>query len=138
MPADPPFGLSFHEELALLVAAGVSPINTIIGGTSLAASTYRLYGRGAIRIGMRADLVLLSSDPTVDITNSRSIQSAWVGGIETTLLLDGDPIPIERLDHKQDSILWHIISGNGTLTRTEFRLPRYLGFSHFVEQVYIK
>lgn len=100
MPADPRFGLSFHEELALLVAAGVSPINAIIGGTSLTASTYRLYSRGAIRIGMRADLVLLSADPTVDITNSRSIQSAWVGGIEMTLLLDGDPIPIERLNHK--------------------------------------
>ncbi len=83
VPANPPFGLSLHEELALLVAAGVSPVDAIRGATSLAASSYRLYDRGAIRAGLRADLVLLSADPTVEITNSRTIQRVWVGGIET-------------------------------------------------------
>jgi imidazolonepropionase-like amidohydrolase len=83
LPTHPPFGLSYHEEPALLVAAGLSPVDAIIGGTSLAASAYRLYGRGSIAIGMRADLVLLSANPTVDIRNSRLIQRVWVGGIET-------------------------------------------------------
>ena len=57
VPANPPFGMSFHEELQLLVAAGVSPLNAIQGATSLAASTFRLYDRGAIATGLRADLV---------------------------------------------------------------------------------
>jgi imidazolonepropionase-like amidohydrolase len=83
VPANPPFGLSIHEELALLVAAGVSPINAIRGATSLAASTFRLYDRGSITPGLRADLVLLSADPTVDISNSRSIERVWIQGVET-------------------------------------------------------
>jgi hypothetical protein len=28
------------------------------------------------------DLVLLSADPTVDIRNSRSIETVWINGIE--------------------------------------------------------
>jgi imidazolonepropionase-like amidohydrolase len=76
IPANPPFGLE------LLVAAGVSPVDAIRGATSLAASTYRLYDRGCIATGLRADLVLLSADPTVDIRNSRSIKTVWINGIE--------------------------------------------------------
>ena len=83
VPANPPFGLSMHEELALLVAAGVSKVDAIRGATSLAASTFRLYDRGSIAPGLRADLVLLSADPTADIGNSRSIERVWVKGEET-------------------------------------------------------
>jgi imidazolonepropionase-like amidohydrolase len=82
VPANPPFGLSLHEELELLVAAGVSPVDAIRGATALAASTCRLYDRGSIATGLRADLVLLSADPTVHIRNSRSIKKVWINGIE--------------------------------------------------------
>ncbi len=82
VPANPPFGLSMHEELELLVAAGLTPTDAIVGATSRAASTFRLHDRGTIRTGFRADLVLLSADPTVDIRNSRSIERVWIKGIE--------------------------------------------------------
>lgn len=81
-PANPPFGLSMHEELQLLVAAGVSTVDAIRGATSIAASTFRLFDRGSIRPGLRADLVLLSADPTIDIRNTMSIQNVWIEGVE--------------------------------------------------------
>lgn len=82
VPANPPFGLSLHQELELLVQAGISPVDAIKGATSLAASTFRLYDRGSILPGLRADLVLLSADPTSNIRNSRSIEKVWLNGIE--------------------------------------------------------
>jgi imidazolonepropionase-like amidohydrolase len=82
VPANPPFGSSFHDELKLLVQAGVSPVEAIRGATSLAANKFRLYDRGSIQAGLRADLVLLSADPTVDIGNSLAIEKVWVNGVE--------------------------------------------------------
>jgi hypothetical protein len=82
-PANPPFGISMHEELELLVAAGISPVDAILGATSRAASSFRLHDRGTIRTGYMADSVLLSADPTVDIRNSRSIERVWINGVQT-------------------------------------------------------
>ena len=60
VPANLPFGESLHDELELLVGAGLSATDALNGATSLAARTFRLYDRGSIKVGMRADLVLLS------------------------------------------------------------------------------
>lgn len=82
VPANPPFGTSFHEELALLVAAGLSPTQALQGATSVAAHTFGLYDRGSIIPGLRADLVLLSADPTLNIANSKSIEYVWLAGVQ--------------------------------------------------------
>ena len=82
VPANPPFGLSLHQELQLLVQAGLSPVEVINGATSAAASSFRLYDRGSILPGLRADLVLLSADPTSNIRNSLSIEKVWLNGVE--------------------------------------------------------
>jgi imidazolonepropionase-like amidohydrolase len=81
--ANPSFGLSYHEELVLLVAAVLSPVDAITGSISLAAPAYRLNDRSSIAVSMRADSVLLSADATVNIRNSRSIQKVWVRDMET-------------------------------------------------------
>ena len=85
VPANPPFGLSVHEEFALLVQAGLTTADAIKAATSLAASTYKLYDRGAISTGLRADLVLLTADPIVNIKNTRSLKAVWIEGVETAL-----------------------------------------------------
>ena len=85
VPANPPFGLSVHEEFALLVQAGLNAVDAIKAATSLAASTYRFYDRGSISTGQRADLVLLTADPMVNIQNTRSLKAVWIQGIETAL-----------------------------------------------------
>lgn len=106
VPANPPFGLSLHEELELLVAAGVSPIDAIRRATSLVASNYRLYDRGTIAANLRADLVLLSADPTVDIRNSRSIKKVWIHGVEM------DPLVlIAGIEQTCRHFLWHCFLG---------------------------
>ncbi len=84
-PANPPFGLSLHQELELLVAAGVSPLDAIRGATDRAAQTFKLYDRGHIKTGFRADLVLLRANPLASISNSQSIERVWVEGIEANL-----------------------------------------------------
>jgi imidazolonepropionase-like amidohydrolase len=61
----------------------VSPVNAIRGATSLAALTFRLYDRGSIAVSLRANLVLLSADPRVDIRNSRPIEKDWIQGVES-------------------------------------------------------
>ncbi len=85
VPANPPFGESYHDELELLVAAGLSPVEALNAGTSVAASAFRLGNRGQIKTGFRGDLVLLGADPTIDIRNSRSVKKVWAAGVLTEI-----------------------------------------------------
>ena len=63
-------GVSLHEELKLLVAAGLSPQEAIAAATLVPAAYFDLQGsRGTIEEGMLADLVLLDADPLADIAN---------------------------------------------------------------------
>jgi len=65
-----------HMELEELVAAGLTPIEAIRAATGDAA---RILGAerelGTIELGKRADLVLLTEDPTADIRNTRRISA---------------------------------------------------------------
>src|SRR5215471_13795826 len=82
-------GVAEHLELALMVEAGLTPMQAITNATSNAARLLKLDDRGVLASGKLADLVVLDSDPTVDITNSRKIYAVWhrgkkaVGPIET-------------------------------------------------------
>ncbi len=79
-PASPVFGESLHDELALLVDAGLTPTEALEGATCLAAEHFGLTDRGRIAPGLRADLVLLAEDPTVDIAATRTIRGVWIAG----------------------------------------------------------
>ncbi|KAL2070951.1 hypothetical protein VTL71DRAFT_13977 [Oculimacula yallundae] len=76
-----PFGESLHMELAMFVKAGLTPNQAIQAATSIPASIFGMHDRGAIKPGMRADLILLSADPTADIGNTRKIVKVWVEGL---------------------------------------------------------
>lgn len=82
IPVQPPFGTSLHHELELLVQAGLSTVEALRATTSVAAQAYGLRDRGVIRLGARADLVLIDGDPIADIRTTRNIQRIWAGGIE--------------------------------------------------------
>jgi imidazolonepropionase-like amidohydrolase len=74
-------GFSLHDELALLVEAGLSPMEALQASTKEAARFMgQLDGRGTIEAGKIADLVLLDRDPLKDIHNSRSILAVVLGG----------------------------------------------------------
>jgi len=74
-------GFSLHDELALLVEAGLPPMAALQAATINAA---RFMGqadrRGTIEVGKVADLVLLDRDPLADIHNSVSIRAVILGG----------------------------------------------------------
>jgi imidazolonepropionase-like amidohydrolase len=80
-PAAPPFGASLHDELELLVDAGLTPVEAIHAATSVPAGRFGLDDRGRIEAGARADLVLLDEDPASGISAVRSIRGVWCAGV---------------------------------------------------------
>lgn len=85
--SDPPtagvtHGIGLLQELELLVRAGLTPAEALRAATAHAADAFRLDDRGRVRPGMRADLLLVEGDPTVDITALRRIRTIWRGGVE--------------------------------------------------------
>jgi hypothetical protein len=76
-----PPGDSLHEELALLVACGFTPMEALQAATRNPAKYLGLADSiGTIEPGKLADLVLLERNPLEDITNSRTVNSVIVRG----------------------------------------------------------
>ncbi|PZO63249.1 MAG: amidohydrolase [Pseudoxanthomonas suwonensis] len=73
-------GASLHGELALLVRAGMTPIEALRAATSKPATRFGLKDRGRIAPRLRADLLLVEGDPTADITATRAITRTWKNG----------------------------------------------------------
>jgi imidazolonepropionase-like amidohydrolase len=74
-------GFSIHDELALLVDAGLPPLAALQASTRNAAQFMgQLNRRGTIEPGKIADLVLLDKDPLADIHNTRAIQAVILNG----------------------------------------------------------
>jgi imidazolonepropionase-like amidohydrolase len=83
-------GFSLHEELAALVDAGLSAYEAIRGATAEAARFAGAEGDfGTIRLGARADLLVVSGDPLADVAALRRSEG---------VLLRGEWLPRERLD----------------------------------------
>jgi imidazolonepropionase-like amidohydrolase len=74
-------GLSLHHELELLVLSGLTPLEALASATSEPARAFGFHDRGRIAVGMRADLLLINSDPTVDISATRDIVGVWKLGV---------------------------------------------------------
>jgi imidazolonepropionase-like amidohydrolase len=74
-------GFSLHDELGLLVEAGLSPMEALQAATLNPA---RYLGKekdlGTVEKGKIADLVLLDANPLDDIGNSRKIDAVVFGG----------------------------------------------------------
>ena len=73
-------GFSLHEELELLVRAGLTPMEALQAATRNAGKYLGLADSGTIEKGKRADLVLLDANPLTDIKNTRKIQSVVLAG----------------------------------------------------------
>ncbi|KFN44926.1 CIA30 family protein [Arenimonas oryziterrae] len=73
-------GAALHEEIAQLVAAGLSPQEALKAATSLPAKAFGLSDRGRIARDLRADLVLVDGDPTTNIEATRAIVTIWKNG----------------------------------------------------------
>jgi imidazolonepropionase-like amidohydrolase len=73
-------GPSLHHELALLVEAGLTPAEALRSATGLPAREFGLEGRGCLKPGCRADLVVVDGNPLEDIRHTARIAAVWKNG----------------------------------------------------------
>jgi imidazolonepropionase-like amidohydrolase len=75
-----PPGASLHRELALLVAAGLTPDQALLAATRDAAQLLAADSIGVLRTGGVADFVVLRADPRQDIANVGAIDEVVAAG----------------------------------------------------------
>jgi imidazolonepropionase-like amidohydrolase len=73
-------GISEHRELALMVQAGLTPLQALTIATRDAASLLARQDRGTVTPGRRADFIVLDADPSADIAASERIIEVWEAG----------------------------------------------------------
>lgn len=75
------WGFSLHDELELLVDAGLTSQEALVAATRLPASWLGIDKQlGTVEVGKFADLILLDADPLADIRHSRMINGVFVNG----------------------------------------------------------
>jgi len=76
-----PPGFGLHEEMALMVRGGMSPLEVLRSATMEPARYFgMLDSAGTVEPGKLADLVLLDADPLRDIANTRRIAAVVANG----------------------------------------------------------
>ncbi len=74
-------GFAVHDEMALLVEAGLTPEEVLISATRLPATWLGIDSEvGTVEVGKLADLILLDANPITDIKNTRKIAGVFVNG----------------------------------------------------------
>jgi hypothetical protein len=73
-------GFSLHDELALMVDAGLTPLQALRTATVNPAHFFGFNNMGEIAPGMNANLVLLDADPLLDIANTKRILAVILRG----------------------------------------------------------
>jgi hypothetical protein len=74
-------GFSLHDELGLLVEAGLTPLEALRTATINPARFFGMKDVGVIAPGMQANLVLLDADPLENIANTKKVWSVIMRGI---------------------------------------------------------
>tara|TARA_B100000676_G_C18045857_1_gene827876 strand:- start:1297 stop:2130 length:834 start_codon:yes stop_codon:yes gene_type:complete len=75
-------GYSLHKELQLLVEAGLTPIDALKAATIIPAKFFNLEKEiGTIDVGKKADLLILNSNPLINISNTADIQTVITKGL---------------------------------------------------------
>jgi cytosine/adenosine deaminase-related metal-dependent hydrolase len=77
-------GFSIHDELRILTENGFTPYEAIAAGTIHAAAVVEEMvgegGFGAVAVGNRADLILVSANPLEDVAHLKGIQGVMAAG----------------------------------------------------------
>jgi imidazolonepropionase-like amidohydrolase len=69
-----------HEEMADMVAAGMTPMQVIVAATRNSAEFLRMSDAGTLEAGKSADFIVLDANPLDDITNTRRISAVVLRG----------------------------------------------------------
>lgn len=132
-------GESAHEELELLVAAGLSPYRALRAATRDAAVVLGEAGTiGTVTVGKRADLLLLNRNPLVDVTATRDIagvalRGRWLAGAQLATLMENlsaryvaDSTAVEELlKAGLEDAIGHSAGGRPMWSGTRLRLLDY-------------
>jgi imidazolonepropionase-like amidohydrolase len=73
-------GFAEHRELELMVEAGIPPLQALTIATGRAADLLQLTDRGLLAPGKRADLLIVTGNPTQNILDLQQIDSVWQRG----------------------------------------------------------
>ncbi|MBX9883712.1 MAG: amidohydrolase family protein [Novosphingobium sp.] len=68
------------REINAMAAAGMTPAAVLVAATSGNAQAFRLADRGAVRLGLLADLIAVEGDPTRDLSALTRIKLVMKGG----------------------------------------------------------
>ncbi len=75
-------GINIHREMELLVDAGLTPMQALLGATRYAAEKVRKWNEvGSVESGKYADLLILDANPMEDIRNTRKIHMVIQNGV---------------------------------------------------------
>ena len=109
--AFPGFGL--HDELALMVKSGLSPLQALQTATINPARFFGIEkSTGSIQVGKAADLVLLDANPLVDIHNTTRISAVFVRGrMLDRAALDKMLKPRDKVTSARPTQLWGLDIG---------------------------
>ena len=69
-----------HDEMADMVAAGMTPMQVIVAATRNSAEFLRLSDTGTLQAGKSADFIVLDANPLDNITNTRRISQVILRG----------------------------------------------------------
>ncbi|MEQ8302998.1 MAG: amidohydrolase family protein [Cyclobacteriaceae bacterium] len=69
-----------HEEMKLMVEAGLTTLQALEAGTKTAAASIHQPRLGTLEKGNFADFLILKNNPLEDILHTRSIESVYIGG----------------------------------------------------------
>ncbi len=95
-------GVAMHHELELLVRAGLTPVEALRAATSTPAAVFHLDDRGVIRAGARADLLLVTGDPTSGIAATQKIAGVWKAGVALASTETAPPLGAGELSDFED------------------------------------
>ena len=73
-------GVAEHRELALMVSAGLPPLQALHVATQQAALLLNLRDRGVIAAGKRADLLVVAGNPAKTIADADRVVETWENG----------------------------------------------------------
>lgn len=73
-------GTALHDEMELLVNAGMSPVKVLQGATSMVSQVFGLENSGTIEDGKKSVMMLVKGRPDKTVTDSTEIVQIWVDG----------------------------------------------------------
>src|SRR5262249_19795248 len=75
------YGYSVHQEMLELTALGLTPYEVLHAATVTPHELIRDIDKaGYVKVGQRADLLLLNANPLIDVRNARDIAGVVVNG----------------------------------------------------------